>query len=125
MRKLFVIFSLIMLSLGVKAQTALNQRVLFKPDSVNIMPSQTAQIEVMADYMKKHPDTTIIVAGFVSSLTNLQNAEQIAQQRADIVAGVLINSYYIPSQRLIPIGVGRGTRYEQEEFNEVVSFFKK
>jgi outer membrane protein OmpA-like peptidoglycan-associated protein len=108
-----------------KAQTPLNQRILFQPDSVTVMPSQTAQIEMMAEYIKSHPGTTIIVAGFVSSLTNAQKADEIAQKRADTVRDILVNNYSVSSECLIAIGVGRGKRFEQEEFNEVVSFFKK
>lgn len=125
MRKLLLIFFMLIGSLCVEAQTSLNQRILFQPDSVSIMPSQIAQIELMANYMKSHPEETIIVAGFVSSLTSAQKADEIAQKRADAVTEVLVNTYSIPSQRLMPIGVGRGSHYEQEEFNEVVSFFKK
>ncbi len=125
MRKYLIIFILCVLSLGMKAQTPLNQRILFQPDSVTVMPSQTAQIEMMAEYIKSHPGTTIIVAGFVSSLTNAQKADEIAQKRADTVRDILVNNYSVSPECLIAIGVGRGKRFEQEEFNEVVSFFKK
>ncbi len=125
MRKYLIIFILCALSLGMKAQTPLNQRILFQPDSVTVMPSQTAQIEMMAEYIKSHPGATIIVAGFVSSLTNAQKADEIAQKRADTVRDILVNNYSVSPESLIAIGVGRGKRFEQEEFNEVVSFFKK
>ena len=125
MRKYLIIFILCVLSLGMKAQTPLNQRILFLPDSVTVMPSQTAQIEMMAEYIKSHPGITIIVAGFVSSLTNAQKADEIAQKRADTVRDILVNNYSVSSECRIAIGVGRGKRFEQEEFNEVVSFFKK
>lgn len=107
------------------AQTSLNQRVLFAPDSVNIRESQEAQIEVVAEYMQKHPQTTVIVAGFVSPLTQQSRADFVAQQRADVVMRRLITRYGISSERLIAIGVGQGTRFAQPEFNEYVSFFVK
>ena len=120
-----LIFQLLMLAAPSFAQTSLEQRVLFQPDSVNIMESQEAQISMMADYIKSHPNVTIIVAGFVSTLTNSQKADAIAQQRAENVSRYLTERSGVPSSRLVPIGVGIGKRYDQPEFNEVVSFFKK
>jgi outer membrane protein OmpA-like peptidoglycan-associated protein len=125
MLKLLSTLLFLTLSLCAMAQTSLNQRVLFAPDSVNIRESQDAQIEIVAEYMHKHPQATVIVAGFVSNLTTPSKAEEVAQQRADAVMRRLISRHSIPSSRLMAIGVGEGKRYDQPEFNEFVSFFVK
>ena len=124
MRKILTTL-LFTISLCAMAQTSLNQRILFTPDSVNIRESQEAQIEVVAEYMKHHPATTVIVAGFVSPLTQPGKAETVAQQRADVVMRRLVTRYGISSSRLISIGVGIGKRFDQPEFNEFVSFYVK
>ena len=67
MLKLLSTLLFLTLSLCAMAQTSLNQRVLFAPDSVNIRESQDAQIEIVAEYMHKHPQATVIVAGLVAS----------------------------------------------------------
>ena len=95
------------------------------PDSVNVMESQEMRLEVMAEYLKNHPNVTVIVAGFVSEKTTPARRETIAQERADVVCRILTERYGIPSNQMIPIGVGLSQRYDQPEFNEVVSFFKK
>lgn len=105
------------------AQSSLNQRILFEPDSITIRESQLAQLQLIAEYATHHPSSTIIVAGFVSSLTPKAHQGDIAQQRADAVRTTLITQYHLPSDNVISIGVGESTRYEQPEFNEVVSFF--
>jgi outer membrane protein OmpA-like peptidoglycan-associated protein len=125
MLKFFSTLFFFFLSLCAMAQTSLNQRVLFAPDSVNIRESQEAQIEVVAEYMRNHPQATVIVAGFISPLTQQSRAEYVAQQRADIVMRRLISRYGIPSDRLIAIGVGLSKRFDEPEFNEFVSFFVK
>ena len=125
MRKLLTILFFFFISLCAMSQTSLNQRVLFAPDSVNIRESQDAQIEMVAEYMHKHPHATVIVAGFVSNLTTQSKADAIAQQRADVVMHLLISRHGISSSRLMAIGVGEGKRYDQPEFNEFVSFFVK
>lgn len=125
MRKLLTILFFFFISLCAMSQTSLNQRVLFAPDSVNIRESQDAQIEMVAEYMHKHPHATVIVAGFVSNLTTQSKADAIAQQRADVVMHRLISRHGISSSRLMAIGVGEGKRYDQPEFNEFVSFFVK
>ena len=107
------------------AQSPLNQRILFEPDSVTIRESQFAQLQLIAEYATHHPSSTIIVAGFVSSLTPKAHQGDIAQQRADAVRTTLITQYHLPSDNVISIGVGESTRYEQPEFNEFVSFFVK
>ena len=117
---LFMVFAVV-----AKSQTSLEQRVLFMPDSVNVMESQEMRLEVMAEYLKNHPNVTVIVAGFVSEKTTPARRETIAQERADVVCRILTERYGIPSNQMIPIGVGLSQRYDQPEFNEVISFFKK
>ena len=107
------------------AQTSLNQRILFEPDSITIRESQFSQLQLIAEYVNNHPSATLIVAGFVSSLTPKAHHDLVAQQRADAVRQKLITTYGLPADRVIAIGVGEGTRYDQPEFNEVVSFYVK
>ncbi|MBR4651346.1 MAG: OmpA family protein [Prevotella sp.] len=122
---LVVLFLLIVSTGTVNAQTSLEQRILYQPDSVSVRESQHGQLEMMAAYMKSHPDANVIVAGFVSPLTTPSRRDYVAQERANQVARMLSEQYGIDSARLIPIGVGIGKRYVEQEFNEVVSFFRQ
>lgn len=112
-------------SMSAMAQTPLEQRVIFQPDSVNIPESQIPQVEMMVDYMKNHSSVNLIVAGFVSVKTNPSIADEVASKRAEAVRSRMVDYYGIKPERITAIGVGVSKRSEHAEFNEVVSFFKK
>ena len=86
------------------AQTMLDQTILFKKDSVNIMESQKDRIGLVVPKEK---------------------VDIIGQQRADAVKKYIVETYRIPESRFVAISAGVCTRYSEPEHNEVVSFFTK
>ena len=69
--------------LPVCAQTMLDQTILFKKDSVNIMESQKDRISLVVEYIRRHPDNVVIVGGFCGTSTPKEKVDAIAQKRAD------------------------------------------
>lgn len=107
------------------AQTMLDQTILFKKDSVNIMDSQKDRIGLVVEYIRRHPSETLIIGGFCGNGTAKEKIEEIGQQRADAVKKYIVENYRIPESRLVTISAGVCTRFSEPEFNEVVSFFTK
>lgn len=107
------------------AQTMLDQTILFKKDSVNIMESQKDRIGLVVEYIRRHPAETIIIGGFCGSSTPKEKVDIIGQQRADAVKKFIVDTYRIPESRFVSISAGVCTRYSEPEHNEVVSFFTK
>lgn len=107
------------------AQTMLDQTILFKKDSVNIMESQKDRIGLVVEYIRRHPSETLIIGGFCGNGTAKEKIEEIGQQRADAVKKYIVENYRIPESRLVTISAGVCTRFSEPEFNEVVSFFTK
>ena len=111
--------------LPVCAQTMLDQTILFKKDSVNIMESQKDRISLVVEYIRRHPDNVVIVGGFCGTSTPKEKVDAIAQKRADEVKKYIVETYRIPEGKLVAIGAGVSTRFPDPEQNEVVSFFVK
>lgn len=109
--------------LPVCAQTMLDQTILFKKDSVNIMESQKARIGLVVEYMRRHPDNMVIIGGFCGTDTPKEKVDDIAQKRADEVKKYIVETYRLPESKFVSIGAGISTRYPDPEQNEVVSFF--
>lgn len=107
------------------AQTMLEQTILFKKDSVNIMESQKDRIGLVVEYIRRHPDNMIIIGGFCSTDTPKEKVDAIAQKRADEVKKYIVETFRIPESKLVALGAGVSTRYPEPEQNEVVSFFTK
>ena len=62
------------------AQTMLDQTILFKKDSVNIMESQKDRIGLVVEYIRRHPSETIIIGGFCGNDTEKDKIDAIGQQ---------------------------------------------
>lgn len=108
-----------------KAQTSLQQSIRFVKDSVEIKESQIATLQMMAEYINQHPDEIIIIGGFTSKETPATRIGEVCEKRAEAVKKRLVEDYNIDPERLVSIGAGVSTRYEEATFNEVVTFFKK
>lgn len=108
-----------------KAQTSLQQSIRFVKDSVEIKESQIATLQMMAEYINQHPDEIIIIGGFTSKETSATRIGEVCEKRAEAVKKRLVEDYNIDPERLVSIGAGVSTRYEEATFNEVVTFFKK
>jgi len=107
------------------AQTMLPQSVLFKKDSVNIMESQKDRIGLVVEYIRRHPNETVIIGGFCGNGTAKEKVEKIGQQRADAVKKYLVETYRFPESRFVAVSAGVSTRYGDSDQNEVVAFFVK
>lgn len=103
--------------------TNLQPTVLFRVGKSTIDRSQMANIEMIAQYMKNHPEATIEIKGYASPEGSKEINQKLSEARANAVKNVLVKTYKIKSNRLITKGMGATDKlFKQVEFNRVATF---
>lgn len=93
--------------------------VFFKIGSSTITADQRPNVEMIADYMKDHPQSTVVIKGYASQDGNAEFNEKLAQKRAESVKNMLVKTYKINADRITAEGEGIGHMFEQESWNRV------
>jgi len=109
----------------VKPATATNLQptVLFRKGKSVIDPAQYAPIELIASYMKNHPEAKVEIKGYASPEGPLELNQRLSEERAKAVMNALIKKYKISSSRLSSVGCGPTDQlFEELEFNRVATF---
>jgi outer membrane protein OmpA-like peptidoglycan-associated protein len=109
----------------VKPATATNLQptVLFRKGKSVIDPAQYAPIELIASYMKNHPEAKVEVKGYASPEGPLELNNKLSVDRANAVMNALIKKYKISADRLSAQGCGPTDElFEELEFNRVATF---
>ena len=109
----------------VKPATATNLQptVLFRQGKAVVDKSQMPNIELIAQYMKNHPEAKVEIKGYASPEGNKQFNQALSQKRADAVKNVLVKKYKIAADRLTAKGMGATDKlFKQVEFNRVSTF---
>jgi len=90
----------------------------FDTDSAEINAKYEAQIAGVADFMKKYPETTALVAGHTDDIGNPSYNMKLSQQRAESVMNYLIDKFGIDKSRLSAKGYGDTERLEYNTSEE-------
>lgn len=109
----------------VKPATATNLQptVLFRQGKAVVDNSQMPNIELIAQYMKNHPEAKVEIKGYASPEGNKDFNQALSQKRADAVKDVLVKKYKIAADRLTTKGMGATDKlFKQVEFNRVSTF---
>ena len=109
----------------VKPATATNLQptVLFQQGKSNVEKSQMPNIELIAQYMKNHPEANIEIKGYASPEGPKELNQKLSEKRADAVKNVLVKKYKIAANRLTTKGMGATDKlFKQVEFNRVSTF---
>lgn len=93
--------------------------VFFKIGSSVITPDQMPNVEMIAAYLKNHPEASVQVKGYASQDGNEEFNIKLAQNRAESVKNALINKYKIPASRIQAEGQGIGHMFQEESWNRV------
>ena len=93
--------------------------IFFRIGSSVITRDQQPNVEMIASYMKNHPDSKVIIRGYASKDGNLDFNIKLAQARAESVKKALVNGYKIPADRVEAKGEGIGNMFEEESWNRV------
>ena len=101
----------------------LQPTVLFRQGKTVVDASQMGNIELIAQYMKNHPEAKVEIKGFASPEGSKEVNDRIANARANAVKNVLVNKYKIAADRLTTKGMGATDGlFKQVEFNRIATF---
>lgn len=109
----------------VKPATATNLQptVLFRQGKSVVDKSQMPNVELIAQYMKNHPEATVEIKGYASPEGSKEVNQKLSEDRANAVKNILVKNYKISSDRLITKGMGATDKlFKQVEFNRVSTF---
>ena len=109
----------------VKPATATNLQptVLFQQGKSNVEKSQMPNIELIAQYMKNHPEANVEIKGYASPEGPKELNQKLSEKRAEAVKKVLVKKYKIAADRLTTKGMGATDKlFKQVEFNRVSTF---
>ena len=93
--------------------------VFFRLGSYAITSDQMPNVEMIADYMKSHPTSKVVVKGYASPEGNLDFNIKLAQNRAEAVKNALVKRYKIKADRIVAEGEGIGHMFEEDSWNRV------
>ena len=97
--------------------------VIFRQGKTTVDAAGLASCEMVAKYMKNHPDSKVKIQGFASPEGSKEVNDRIAKQRAEAVKNVLVKKYKIAANRLEAEGLGATDKLSSEnDFNRVAKF---
>lgn len=103
--------------------TNLQPTVLFRQGKSVIDAAQYAPIELIASYMRNHPDAKIEIRGYASPEGSAELNQKLSTARAEAVKKALVSKYKIKASRLTTKGMGvTDTLFEEVSFNRVATF---
>ncbi len=110
---------------NVKSETVTNLQptVLFRQGKSVIDPAQYAPLELIASYMRNHPDAKVEIRGYASPEGSAELNQKLSNARAQAVKDALVKKYKIAASRLTTKGMGvTDTLFEEVSFNRVATF---
>lgn len=93
--------------------------VFFKVGSSVINKDQLPNVEMIAAYLKNHPDATVEIKGYASPEGPADLNERLAAARAESVKTSLVKKYGIAADRIKASGEGIGDMFEEDSWNRV------
>lgn len=105
----------------VVADTTLNsvRYVFFKIGSSVITADQQPNVEMVASYLKHHPESYVVIKGYASQDGPIEVNERLAKARAESVKNALIKRYKVNPDRIKAEGQGIGHMFSEESWNRV------
>ena len=106
-----------------KTETVLQPIVIFRQGKSVIDAAQYANVEMVAKYMKNHPEAKVLVKGYASPEGSTELNQRLSEARAKAVADALVNRYKIAKDRISFKGFGETSELSEEnDFNRVAMF---
>lgn len=93
--------------------------VFFKIGSSTVTTDQKPNVVMIADYMKSHPEATVVIKGYASKDGNEDFNIKLAQRRAESVKDMLVKTYGVKADRIKAEGQGIGEMFKEESWNRV------
>ena len=106
-----------------KTENVLQPHVIFRQGKSTIDAAQYASVEMVAKYMKNHPEAKVKVQGYASPEGNAELNQKLSEARANAVKNALVKKYKIAADRITTEGLGATDKLSSEnDFNRVAMF---
>ena len=102
-----------------KSKKTLESVVTYRVGKTTIESSQLPNVERIATYLKKYPNSKVVIKGFASPEGNLEKNQKLAADRAESVKKILVSRYKISSDRIQAEGNGIGDMFSEPDWNRV------
>ena len=102
-----------------KSKKTLESVVTYRVGRTNIEPSQLPNVERIATYLRKYPNSKVVIKGYASPEGNLEKNQKLAADRAESVKKILVTRYKISSDRIQAEGNGIGDMFSEPDWNRV------
>ena len=93
--------------------------ITFRQGRSSVDASQLPNVERVASYMKKYPDSKVIIKGYASPEGSVEVNARIAAARAEAVKTILVNKYKINTSRITAEDQGVGDMFTEPDWNRV------
>ncbi len=93
--------------------------VFYNIGSSKITADQKPNVEMVADYLKHHNGSKVVIKGYASPDGNLDFNIKLAQARAEAVKDMLVKTYGIAADRIDAKGEGIGNMFTENSWNRV------
>ena len=103
----------------VETKRTLESVVTFAQGKTIIAPSQQPNVARIATYLRKYPNSKVVIKGFASPEGSIEVNERIAKARAEAVKAVLVKQYKINADRIVAEGNGIGHMFSEPDWNRV------
>lgn len=101
----------------------LQPSVVFGQGKSAVDRSQEANLDMIAKYMKNHPNARIRISGYASPEGSKELNQKLSEKRAEACKNILVKKYKIDANRLETEGFGATDKlFEEPEFNRVALF---
>jgi len=108
----------------VKKCNKLQPTVIFRQGKSTIDKAQMASVEMIANYMKNHPEAKLDIQGYASIEGKADFNQKLSEKRAEVIKNTLVKKYKVAADRITTEGKGATDKLSDElEFNRVVLFF--
>ena len=102
-----------------KSKKTLESVVTYRVGKTTIESSQLPNVERIATYLKKYPNSKVVIKGYASPEGNLEKNQKLAADRAESVKKILVTRYKISSDRIQAEGNGIGDMFSEPDWNRV------
>ncbi|MCQ2076970.1 MAG: OmpA family protein [Bacteroidaceae bacterium] len=99
--------------------------VIFDQGKSIINKTQQPSVQMIATFLKNHPDSKVIIKGYASPEGKAELNQRLSEKRAEAVRNMLINTYNISANRLKSEGLGATSEiFPELDWNRVVIFLE-
>ncbi|MCR4768668.1 MAG: OmpA family protein [Bacteroidaceae bacterium] len=107
-------------------QTQLAPVVIFDQGKSIINKAQQPSVQMIATYMKNHPESKVTIKGYASPEGSAELNQKLSENRAKAVYNMLVNTYKINANRLQWEGLGATSEvFPENDWNRVCVFLEE